>query len=370
MKRLVVLPSEPIEAYLKVGQTYEYLEDYYNPGGYFDEVYSLTIWGEDDEYQKGSMRYIKCPANKMYKKIKEIKPDVVRAYGGYISSDLAQISKNEGIPIIVSVHDTNPNLIYESLNYADYIICMAEVVQEAVLRKISFDTNKMWIMPNRIDENVMKRQFNEKITADLNARFPGEKHILHVGRKTEQKNIDTVIQSLTYLDSGVVAVFVGSGDKTQYERLAKELGVQDRCFFVESVKNNELPFWYSWCDCFCTPSRWEGFGFVFIEAAACEAPIVTSNIAPMNEYLTDGKDSILVDDYENPQKIADAINYVFEGGADISKMCKEARNVGLNFSKSKVDRQEISIYEEVMAKQVHSKRAPWIKRKIWERKCK
>ncbi len=366
MRKLVVFPSDPIEMYLEVGSSYEYLEDYFNPSGFFDEVYCLSVFGKKDEYKNGKITYIKCSPRKMCKKITEIKPDVVRAYGGYISSDLAQITKVEGIPIIVSVHDTNPNLIHNSLRYADYIICMAETVKNAVLREIDFDERKMWILPNRIDEKIMKKRHDDNFFSHLNARFPGKKHILHVGRKAKQKNIDTLIKSLQYLDLGIVAVFVGRGETTPYEELAKQLGVRERCYFVKSVKNDELPFWYSWCDCFCTPSRWEGFGFVFIEAAACEAPIVTSNIGPMNEYLTNNKNSILVNDYENPKEVARAINEVLMGGVKIDAMRREARNVGLNFAKSKIDAQEVAIYNAIMNKRVLSKKAPWLKRKIWE----
>ena len=122
----------------------------------------------------------------------------------------------------------------------------------------------------------------------------------------------------------------------------------DRCYFVESVPNNELPYGYSWCDCMCTPSRWEGFGFVFIEAAACETAIVTSNVGPMNEYLN-RDNSILVDDFENPIAIANAILTAVEGDPDeIQRIRKNARKVGLSFSKETVDRQEIEIYRESM----------------------
>ena len=44
----------------------------------------------------------------------------------------------------------------------------------------------------------------------------------------------------------------------------------------------------------CVPSRGEGFGIVFIEAAACGSVIVTSDIAPMNEFLTNGVNAIFV----------------------------------------------------------------------------
>lgn len=350
MKKLVVFPSDPMEAYIKLGQTYEYFDNYFNPGSYFDEVYSLSPWGEKEKEKIGNVIYIKTSPINFSEIISKIQPDVVRAYGGYHCSDWATMNKISGIPVVVSVHDTNPALIFDSIKYADYIICMAECVKRAVLEKVSFDSRKIWVMPNRIDTKLFSRTENKEAFKQLNDRFGTGRHILHVGRKSKQKNIDTLIKALRYLDNDVSVIFVGRGDCREYIDLAKEVGVWDRCHFVEAVKNIELPVWYSWCDCFCTPSRWEGFGFVFIEAASCEAPIITSNIAPMNEYLINGKNAVLVDDYENPKRIAGAIIKVFEGGENISNIKSAARSVGLQFSKEAVDKQEINIYEEIINK--------------------
>lgn len=348
MKRLVVFPSDPIESYLKVGKSYEYLEGYYNPNNYFDEVYCVSLYGKSKRI--GKMHYVSCKAEEIHDLILHIKPDVIRAYGGYISSDLAQLSKVDNIPIIVSVHDTNPDLIYESLKYADYIICMADCVKEIVIKLTGFDEKNIWVMPNRVDTKLFKFKYDELFFDKLNKRFGDGKHILHVGRKVKQKNLDTLIKCIKYLPTDVSVIFVGRGNDEEYRQLAIDDGVEDRCFWVDSVKREELPLWYSWCDCFCTPSRWEGFGFVFIEAAACQAAIVTSNIAPMNEYLTDCKDAILVDDYENPKKIADAISYCFNNLKEVKDMKKRARDIGLRFDKYKIDDMEVAIYKEVIRK--------------------
>ena len=344
MKRLVVFPSDPIEAYIKQGKSYDYLEGYFNPGGYFDEVYCLTLW-EKENKKIGKIAYLKCEPLKLQSLINDIHPDVIRAYGGYVSSDLAQLSRIDDVPIVVSIHDTNPNLIYPSVKKADYIVCMAQCVKNAVTSKLAINDDNITVMPNRIDSTLFSRRIDAEYFGLLNAKFGKGKHILHVGRKTKQKNLDTLIRSLCYLDGDVSVIFVGSGDDDEYRHIAQEMKVGDRCFWVPSVKKEELPLWYSWCDCFCTPSRWEGFGFVFIEAAGCEAPIVTSNIAPMNEYLTDEVNALLVDEYENPEKLAKTIEKVILGGSQIKEMCREARKVGLNFDKAKIDRQEIDIYK-------------------------
>lgn len=348
MSRLVFFPSDPIIEYIEKGRTYDFLDEYYNPGNFFDEVYCLSPWGEKKEEKIGNITYIKAAPTDFARIIRKIKPDVIRGYGGYCCSDWVSINKVKGIPTVVSVHDTNPELIHESLKYADGIICMSQAVKDAVLENVHGVTSDIWVMPNRIDTELFKYTYNQEYFENLDKLFPGGKHILHVGRKCEQKNQDTLIKSMKYLDEEVVAIFVGHGNTEYYKKLAQSEGVLDRCYFLDRVSNDEMPLWYSWCDCMCTPSRWEGFGYVFIEATACESIVVTSNLGPMNEYLTNGKDAILVDEYENPQKIAASIKYALENNDEIKEIRKNAREVGLRFSKEVIDEQEISIYKTML----------------------
>ena len=347
LKKLVVFPSDPMDAYIEKGFSYDHLADYYNPGDYFDEVYCLSPWKSTRE-TFGKIRCIQARPSQFRKIIKRIKPDVVRGFGGYCCADWAAISKVKGIPTVVSLHDTNPDLIHDSVRYADTIICMSKAVKEAAIKLLNLPDKNIWVMPNRIDVDLFSyKEPNEK-AAELNARFGNCKHILHVGRKSREKNLDTLIKAMPHLDDTYRAVFVGRGDVAPYQKLAEKCGVEDRCYFIESVPNDELPYWFSWCDCMCTPSRWEGFGIVFIEAASCETAIVTSNTGAMNEYLNHDN-AILVDDFENPIAIADAILKAVEGNPDeIQRIRRNARKVGLRFSKEAVDRQEIEIYKQAM----------------------
>lgn len=355
MKKLVFFPSDPIVAYIEKGRTYDYLDNYYNPGGYFDKVYCLSPWGNQKEETIGKIHYIKAKPHQFSGIIKKIGPNVIRGYGGYCCADWVSISKVKNIPTIVSVHDSNPLMIHKSLKYADALICMSEVVKKAVLEKVEFDLSKLWVMPNRVDIKLFSKKNDRDYFEKLDKRFGHGKHILHVGRKSKEKNLETVIRALKYLGSDQKCIFVGKGDTKKYRELAQKCGVIDRCEFIDRIPTEELPYWYSWCDCMCTPSKWEGFGCVFIEAAACEAAIVTSNIAPMNEYLTNGVNAILVDDYQNPKKIAEAILLAESNTEEMIHMRAAARNVGLHFTKDIIDKQEIEIYEKVMASGANNK---------------
>ena len=64
----------------------------------------------------------------------------------------------------------------------------------------------------------------------LDQRFPPGKRILHVGRRSRQKNIETVIGALPLLPQDYMAVFIGRGDATPYTALAKTLGVEIAVF--------------------------------------------------------------------------------------------------------------------------------------------
>lgn len=343
MKKIVVIPLGRIEDYLDSKYTYEYLENYFNPNGCFDEVYCLSNSGVT--MKVGKVQYINAHPDKFNEIISEIHPDIVRAYAGCEPCDWAVANRVKGIPIVVSVHDPNTDLMHQSLKYADYIICMSQVVKEAVIKHvIDVDKRKIYVMPNRVDTNIFYKRDDKESFKDLNRVYGDGIHILHVGRKVMQKNLETLIQALQYLPVEYKAVFIGHGEVAPYKKLAHACQVEERCFFVDSVNREKLPIYYSWCDCMCTPSRYEGFGIVFIEAAACECSIVTSNIPPMNEYLTDKKDCILVDEYESPEILAKAIAYACGKDEKIYKMKRNAREVGLKFDKKFVDRQEIELY--------------------------
>jgi glycosyltransferase involved in cell wall biosynthesis len=343
--RLVVLPSDPIASYEEKGIGC-WLEAYYNPDKLFRDVFALSPLEQGERLAYG-MTIRGVNEKNFLQTLKEIRPDVVRAYGGYWPADLACRYRLPDVPVIVSVHDTNPALLFKSLRYADLVICMSKAVEKKVLA-LGVDFSRIRILPNRIDLELFHPVRDEHAIASVAERFPPGKHILHVGRKSHEKNLDTLIRSLNFLPQDYIAVFVGIGDRTPFLSLAEKERVSQRCFWVDSVKNLELPLWYSWCDCVCVPSRWEGFGLVFVEAAACGAPIVTSDIAPMNEYLQHNVSACLVKDYENPKALSHAIRKACENHHYRHVISEGAAKAVLPFDRRTVDKAEGSIYQEAM----------------------
>jgi glycosyltransferase involved in cell wall biosynthesis len=345
MKRLAVIPSDPIKEYFKKGYSSSWLKDYYNPQRFFDEVYLLSDLEADQEEFIG-MKVIHTPAKMFGKRIKELKIDMVRAYGGNWACAVACEHKISGIPVVVSVHDTSLKRIYDPIKKADVVLCVSEAVRKAVATKFKKE-GRSWLLSNRVDFGHM-RPFSREEIKHLEGPYPFRYKILHVGRRSEEKNLDTVLKALSLLGHDYCLIAIGQGDLMAYQQMANQLGVASRVFFIDSVAHDELGPYFSLADCFCTPSRREGFGVVFIEALACEAVVVTSNIAPLNEYMTDGKNSLLVNEFENPQSLADAIHRACTDINLRTTLKKNARSSVQSFEKKTIEQQEAQYYKKIL----------------------
>lgn len=354
MRKLVIIPSDSVQSLVRAGWSYEQLEEYYNPGSFFDEVYCL--YPHEESSISGKIKYIQVRPEEIRRYLLEIKPDVVRGYGGGWASIYANAARILGVPVVVPVHDISPLYVDPSLKYADKVICMTKAVKEAVKKIAGVEESRIEILPNRVDIKMFSKRECQIFLDEIAERYGHGKFILHVGRKSYQKNLDTLIKALQYLPAEYKAIFLGVGDSAIYEELAKQEKVATRCFFENSVPKDELPYYYSWCDCMCTPSRWEGFGIVFIEAAACECVVVTSDISPMNEYLQDGKNAFLVKSYLDPHELAITIRHATEKSELTDKIKKTARYTASEFfDKNKIDEKEIGIYRSVMKRGADNK---------------
>jgi glycosyltransferase involved in cell wall biosynthesis len=98
----------------------------------------------------------------------------------------------------------------------------------------------------------------------------------------------------------------------------------------------------------CNPSRWEGFGVVFLEALACAGVVVTSDIPPMNEYITHMSNGILIKDYENPQAVAAMIAVACRDEGVRESIKGRARESILQFDKKNIDQREAHYYKTVL----------------------
>jgi glycosyltransferase involved in cell wall biosynthesis len=345
MPTLAIIPSEPIAEYEQAGYA-SWLEGYYNPAGLFSKVYVVSPLERRARSVYG-LEIAPVPWWKVRSALGRVQPDVIRAYGGYWAMDLACAVRLPGVPVVVSLHDTAAETLHRTVREADRVWCVSGAVRAMALAAGIPDAVTR-LLPNRVD----RRRFNPEVPAErvraVRDRFPAGRMVLHVGRKTHQKNPETLIDALRHLPAEYFAVFVGRGDDRTYRTRAAQTGVGARCYWVEAVENAELPAWFLACDCMCTPSRHEGFGIVFIEAAACGAAIVTCDLAPMNEYLAHGRSAHLVGDADDPAGLAAALRVVCENTGYRTVLKRGALAAAEPFDQEAISRLESGLYTEVL----------------------
>jgi phosphatidylinositol alpha-1,6-mannosyltransferase len=132
----------------------------------------------------------------------------------------------------------------------------------------------------------------------------GERRLLvSIARLVPRKGLDTVLRALPQVAAAIPDVrYVVAGDGPDRERLralAAELDVAERVSFVGAVPASELPLWYSLGDVFVMPSRSEppdveGFGIVFLEAAAAERAVVAARAGGVPDAVAHGVSGLLV----------------------------------------------------------------------------
>jgi glycosyltransferase involved in cell wall biosynthesis len=109
--------------------------------------------------------------------------------------------------------------------------------------------------------------------------------LLHVGSGLPRKNRKLLIDMLHSLGNSLPVNVCFAGESLNEELLtyADFLGLKNRIMQVVKPNHETLVALYSLCASFVFPSLSEGFGWPVIEAQACGAPVIASNLEPMPE---------------------------------------------------------------------------------------
>ncbi len=190
---------------------------------------------------------------------------------------------------------------------------------------ISYDRTRL--IPPAVGEYFVIRT----PSAEIRKRFglEGKKVILTVARleRTEhEKGYDRVLAALPKIAGRIPEIkylLIGEGgDLARIRELVSRRGLDRYVSIPGGVPNHQLPDYFNSADCFVMPSRKEGFGIVFAEAAACGIPAIAGNRDGSVEALQGGKTGLLINP-ESVEEIAGAVTAVLKGEVDPKLLDRE-----------------------------------------------
>jgi phosphatidylinositol alpha-1,6-mannosyltransferase len=192
-------------------------------------------------------------------------------------------------------------LMRRVLRSADAVVANSRATARAVA-SLGVDDGRVTVVYPGVDASRFRPDVPDASAVRAELAAPGTFVLLTVGRLQRRKGHDLVLQAIAGLVPEIALryVIVGDGDeRARLQQLSRELGVDAYVHFAGAVPAEQLPSYYAAADCFVHPNRVdgsdvEGFGIVFLEAAASGLAVIGGSSGGAAEAVADGVTGLLV----------------------------------------------------------------------------
>jgi glycosyltransferase involved in cell wall biosynthesis len=277
-------------------------------------------------------------------------------------------------PYVVTVHDL-ANLFFEWEEYsklriqlrrfrlkrglarASRVIAVSEATRADVERIAGVPPNRLRLVYNAPDPGFLKpdgrdsAEERRRIMERYQIQYP---YLLYAGNIRRHKNIPRLVEAFAVVREQLASHpvyrelrLVIIGDNISEYPSVRQAVIRSRAEhvvrFLGFVPFETLRCFYQSAAAFVFPSRYEGFGLPPLEAMACGAPVVTSNVSSLPEVVDDA--AILV----NPENVFDIVRGIRDALLDEevrADLIRKGRERAARFSWSRTARQVLEIYEE------------------------
>jgi glycosyltransferase involved in cell wall biosynthesis len=167
----------------------------------------------------------------------------------------------------------------------------------------------------------------KELRARLLGAAPTQLLLLSVGRLRYYKGLDDLIRALPAIPNAHYVIVGGGPLETEWQQLARTVGVADRITFAGEVGDVDLSLYYAACDLFVLPAnaRAEAFGTVIVEALAAGKPVISTEVGTGTSWVNvDGETGLVVPPHD-PAALAAAVNQILTNTELRLRMGRAAR---------------------------------------------
>ena len=257
---------------------------------------------------------------RLLKIIKSFKPDIIHIQDHFIiSKTVLRLNRKLKIPIIATNH-----FIPENLTMLVHGKKLKKYFENFLWKDFSkvFNQVKLVTTPTETGVDIIRSRLNVKIIAissgiDLEKfnpygdtqkikekyKIPDKPILLYAGRVDPEKHIEEILQAVAIASKKIDFSFVvvGKGiSKKSLERLADELGINEKVIFTGFVPDEDLPYFYKLSRCFIIASIAELLSLVTLQAMASGLPIIAVKAGALVELVKNKLNGYLYNEGDLP----------------------------------------------------------------------
>jgi glycosyltransferase involved in cell wall biosynthesis len=270
------------------------------------------------------------------------------------------------LPAVVTIHDLSLLLHSETheqrlverarrrlpgvARSAAMVITPSESVKREICEHLGVAADKVAVTPEA-PRSIFKR-VGPEVTVEVRKRLGiADNFILFVGTIEPRKNLETLIDALaeilrtTQHRPQLVVTGKTGWLMDDFFSLPRAAGLENKVCFTGYVSDADLSSLYSSCSVFVYPSKYEGFGLPPLEAMACGAPVVTSDIPVMRETV--GTAARLVNP-SSVQDLAGAIVTLLDDKHARERLSVLGQEHAQSFTWAETARKTHEVYERVL----------------------
>ena len=242
--------------------------------------------------------------------------------------------------------------ILSGLQAAAHVTCDSAATRDDILWHRLLPPERLTVVHNGVHPALTANAdpFADREVATKLGRGAGNcPELLHVGSTIPRKRIDVLLRVFAVVRKHVPdcrLVRVGTPFTPQQESLAAELGVRQYIDWLERLDTRLLASCYRRASAVLQPSESEGFGLPVIEALACGAPVVASDIPPLREVGGDAADYCPLGDLS---AWTSAILQIIFRGDERAARRPHALQQASRFTWTNYANQMLAIYREVLS---------------------
>jgi glycosyltransferase involved in cell wall biosynthesis len=308
----------------------------------------------------------------MLKDLKNDEYDIIHANGfrTFQSDIAAYISKRRGISSVITPHGAVGSYLFGKMSFKTRFLNITHnLIGKSVLRYASIlialnrfeiqqylyfgvEPEKIAVVPNFANPKEFTNpayDFREKHGIDSDTRI-----ILYAGRLHKIKGLDSLVYAFNLLKMkkvrSVKLVIIGAdgGMKMPLIDMCKSYNLENDVLIISekiSVPSREdMISAIMSADVFVSPSLFETFPIVVLEALLCAKPVVATRVGGVPEIIMDGLTGLLVDP-KDAKKLAEKILYLLENEGEAKKMGLRGKDyVMRNFTAEVVGEKIANIY--------------------------